>query len=106
MRPFGEESQFVSGLELTSDQACLQGYRQFTCRYNFPLCDGTVEEGEVADVYMGCPEECIFFHASCGLSTKECGSKFFDFMMEESESCEFAPEIEAEEGGDEEEEEE
>ena len=51
---------------------------------------------------MGCPEECIYFHSSCGLSTKECGSKFFDFMLEESESCEFAPEIEAEEGGDDE----
>ena len=91
-RPFGEESQFVSGLELTSDVSCLQGYKQFTCRYNFPYCDS--ETGEIS---MACPEECIYFHTSCGLSAKECSSKFFDFMMEESASCEFAPVVESEE---------
>jgi hypothetical protein len=46
----------------------------------------------------------MFFHLSCGLSAKECSSKFFDFMMEGSASCEFAPEIEADEGEEEEEE--
>jgi hypothetical protein len=42
---------------------------------------------------------------SCGLSAKECSSKFFDFMEEESESCIFAPEVETDGGDDEEEEE-
>ena len=86
-------SELVSDMELTSDLGCLEMYKQFTCRYNFPLCD--LETGKSEKV---CPNECLAFHNNCGLpGANMCSSRFFENIEEESPSCEFAPEIEVEE---------
>ena len=83
------ESASVQGMELTTDVGCLEMYKQFVCRYNFPLCD--LETGKSEKI---CPSECVAFHLNCGLSAAMCSSRFFPNMEEESPSCEFAPEVE------------
>jgi hypothetical protein len=85
-RPFGEESATVSGLELTSKTSCLIAYKQFMCRYNFPLC-----EPDTGLTHKVCSKECIIFNDECGMPNSKCSSKFFEFMDDESKSCEFAP---------------
>jgi hypothetical protein len=76
----------VAGLELTSKTSCLYGYKQFTCRYNFPYCDS-----ETGETFPSCPDECAYFHNECGLDSSTCNAKFYEFMDADSPSCEFAP---------------
>ena len=86
--PMTEESIAVAGLELTSSVDCYDGYKSFTCRYNFPFCDA-----ETGEIFKACPADCAFFHQSCGMKSNQCNEKFFKFMTEDTASCEFAPEV-------------
>ena len=52
---------------------------------------------ETGDIYKTCTQECQNFKIECGMSPKFCTAKFFDFLDEETPSCEFAPEIVVEE---------
>ena len=88
-RPFTDASAGVSGLELTSKFTCLSGYKQFTCRYNFPYCDPITGQS-----YPSCPDECTNFNTECGMDTSQCNYKFYEYMDKNSPSCEFSPEIE------------
>lgn len=62
--PMTSASSEVAGLELTSSVDCYDSYKSFTCRYNFPYCDG-----ETGEIFKACPADCSFFHQSCGMST-------------------------------------
>ena len=52
----------VSGLQVSSVIKCLESYKQFSCRYNFPLCNP-----ETGDTYPICQEECNQYFENCGM---------------------------------------
>ena len=60
----------IANLELTTKFDCLESYKRFTCRYNFPYCD--LETGEVHNI---CQEECKVFYFTCGMDTLNCDLK-------------------------------
>jgi hypothetical protein len=84
--PFVNNSLNVAGLELTTYTDCLKSYKIFTCKYNFPLCDG-----DTGETYFSCPTDCSVFKTNCGMDSSLCSSKFFDQMLEGSKSCDYAP---------------
>jgi hypothetical protein len=92
--PISEEAALVSDLQLTTTPSCMQGYHQFTCRYNLPFCDG-----DTGETFATCSNECIFFKEQCGLNAKLCTDKFYDTLADETPSCEFAPDVASEEDG-------
>ncbi|CDW79026.1 UNKNOWN [Stylonychia lemnae] len=79
------ESSQVGNLEMTTSIDCLESYKQFSCRYNFPLCDE--ESGET---YKICQTECNNFYVNCGLDPAGCNLKNWDFMDSDTQSCKYA----------------
>eukprot|EP00347_Sterkiella_histriomuscorum_P019971 403339592 len=84
----------IMNLEVTTTKSCLESYKQFTCRYNFPLCDG-----ETGETFKICQTECIIislfnnsfkgstFYGNCGLDVAGCNLKNWDFMDSDTRSC-------------------
>ena len=56
-----DEFAAVAGMQLTTTSACLESYKKFNCRYNFPMCDP--ESGEVEPV---CITDCEDAFLNCG----------------------------------------
>ncbi len=54
-------------MELTSKVSCLQSYKNFMCRYNFPYCDP--ETGEVKPI---CIQDCYNAYVECGNALDSC----------------------------------
>ena len=55
-------SSGIGSFEITSVKDCLESYKTFSCRYNFPSCDPVT--GETDPI---CQTECQNFYTLCGM---------------------------------------
>ena len=82
---FSDEHGAVGGLELTTTLACMDSYKQFNCRYNFPSCDP-----ETGEVFPVCITDCVDSFANCGNDEFDCTNerKYKNISLdEEAPSC-------------------
>ena len=85
---FSDEFTAVAGLELTSDTACLNSYKQFMCRYNFPLCDPITGE-----VFPVCLQDCYNAYENCGNAPDNCDNPLvYRNVGSESTACDYSEE--------------
>ena len=64
---FDPNYKLVSGLQLTSDEKCMQNFVKFMCRYNFNVCDP-----ETGEVYPPCMSDCDKAFGTCGVDSSKC----------------------------------
>ena len=57
----------IEDLSFTTKKKCLESYKNFMCRYNFPACKP--DEGVTVPM---CVNDCLEFHETCGLRAGDC----------------------------------
>ena len=73
----------IPGLFLTSAIKCLNSYKKFNCRLNFPMCDP--QSGKTFPI---CTQDCDDAHTFCGLDPIGCTDGFsFPSVGENDNSC-------------------
>jgi hypothetical protein len=76
---------FMSGMEMTTAIKCLNTYKKFNCRLNFPLCDP-----DTGDTYPVCLSDCTNSHVFCGLDATGCSDGItFVNVAEDDNSCKY-----------------
>ena len=74
-------------MELTSQVSCLQSYKMFMCRYNFPYCDP--DTGEVRPI---CLTDCYNAYVNCGNDSASCddASVYNNLALDDDYMCSFS----------------